>query len=308
MKKKNKKLLEFITAMIVILGFFIYDEYIENYLKDSSHKTELRESSTTKQTLSLKDSNFAIYFIDVGQADCILIENNGEYALVDAGNNEDETKLVEYFTNLGISSFKYVFGTHAHEDHIGGIDDIIDNFSVENFFMPDVVTTTKTFEDVLNSLEKKNIAFQIPEIDSTFSLADTKFQVLYIGSSKDDLNDTSIVLKVTYKDISILLTGDATTKVEKEIINKNLKSDVLKVAHHGSQYSSHAEFLKKVSPKYAIIQVGKNNSYNHPKDITIKKLEKLGVEIYRTDRDGTIILKSDGTNIEIKKENTDTNG
>ncbi len=306
-KKTKKKILEFIIMVIVVLGFFIYEEFFSNNLEKNS--IQFRQTEEIEQTINLSEnSNLKIYFIDVGQADCILINNNQEYALIDAGNNEDGKKIVNYLNELGVHSFKYVVGTHAHEDHIGGMDDIIKNFNIEHFYMPDAITTTKTFEDVLDALEEKKIAFETPEIDSTFSLAETKFQVMYIGDDKKDLNDTSLVLRLTYGNTSYLLMGDATNKVEKEILNKNLQSDVLKVGHHGSQYSTHAQFLKAVSPKYAIIQVGKNNNYNHPKDVTIKKLEEVGAKIYRTDNDGTIILSSDGDNITFKTMKTDTNG
>lgn len=306
-KKTNKKIFEFIFAVLLVFGVFIYEEFI--FKEDPKNSIEMRQTDGTEPTVNLSEnSNLKIYFIDVGQADCILINNNQEYALIDAGNNEDGKKIVAYLNELGVHSLKYAIGTHAHEDHIGGMDDIIENFNIEHFYMPEVITTTKTFEDVLDALEKKQIAFETPEIDSTFSLAETKFQAIYVGKDKTDLNDSSIVLKLTYGNTSYLLMGDGTNRVEKQILDKDLKSDVLKVGHHGSQYSTHAQFLKAVSPKYAIIQVGKNNSYNHPKDVTIKKLESIGAKIYRTDNDGTIILSSDGENITFETVKTNTNG
>lgn len=305
-KLKNKKLFEIIFAILMILSVFLYEQgFTQN---GSNNKVELRQSETTPTINLNTNGNLKIYFIDVGQADCILVNNNKEYALIDAGNNEDGKKIVAYLEELGVINFKYVIGTHAHEDHIGGMDDIIKNFPIEHFYMPDNITTTKTFEDVLNALETKKIMFETPQNDETFSLAETKFQVMHIGKEKTDLNDSSIVLKLTYGKTSYLLMGDATNNVEKEILSKDLKSDVLKVGHHGSQYSTHAQFLKKVNPAYSIIQVGKNNSYSHPKDVTIKKLEAIGSKIYRTDNDGTIILSSDGENISFETVKTDTNG
>ena len=174
--------------------------------------------------------------------------------------------------------------------------------------MPDVITTTRTFENVLDALEAKSIAFETPSINDTFTMGDIKFTVLWVGRDKSDLNDTSIVLKAVYKNTSYLFMGDATSKVEKNMLDKDLKSDVLKVGHHGSQYSSTAQFLKKVDSKYAIIQVGKNNDYGHPKQITLDKLNKMDVKTFRTDQDGTIILTSDGTNIKFDTVQTDTNG
>lgn len=312
-KREKKKLVRFIVSLIFVLAVVFYEGFLsfpeESGKTTTNDDVQLRQDGEDIEPVNRLDgSNLKIYFVDVGQADCILIDVNGEYALIDAGNNEDGSKLVTYFHSLGIQSFQYLIGTHAHEDHIGGMDDIIRNFSAEHFYMPDAITTTKTFEDVLDALEEKQLAFETPEVDSTFSLADAKFQVLYVGSDKNDLNDTSIVLKMTYQDTSYLFTGDATGKVEKGILEKNLKSDVLKVGHHGSQYSSTAQFLKKVEPKYAIIQVGEGNSYEHPRQVTLDKLEKIGTKIYRTDRNGTIILSSDGRKISFETLKTDTNG
>lgn len=304
-KRQKKRLFELVCSAFLIFAFLVYDTYIEN----KENTTQFRQSEEVKPANVINESNLKIYFIDVGQADCILIDNNQEYALIDAGNNNDGEKLVNYFTNLGIKSFRYVIGTHAHEDHIGGMDDIIKNFTIEHFFMPDIITTTKTFEDVLDALKEKHLTYETPPINATFTLAEAKFTVLFIGTNKTtDLNDSSIVLKMQYGDTSYLFMGDATSAIEKEILEKDIKSDVLKVGHHGSQYSSTAQFLKKVNPKYAIIEVGKENNYGHPRKVTLNKLERLGTKVYRTDKDGTIILKSNGKDISFETLQTDTNG
>ena len=301
-KSVKKQLTKALLVLIILVAGYFYTTYFDN-------KNITKDVTTNvKQTINESSSNLKIYFVDVGQADCILINDNNEYGLIDAGNNEDGEKIVKYFKDLGITKFKYVFGTHAHEDHIGGMDNIIENFQIEHFYMPDTITTTRTFEEVLDALEEKNIAFETPEEDENLTFSDTVFKVLHVRKDKRDLNDTSIVLKLTYKNTSYLFMGDATSSVEKDILDKDIKSDVLKVGHHGSQYSSTISFLKKASPKYAIIEVGKNNSYNHPKEVTLKKLEDLGTKIYRTDEDGTIILTSDGENLSFETVKTDTNG
>lgn len=249
-----------------------------------------------------------IYFLDVGQADSILINYDNEYALIDAGNNADGSLLVDYFKDLNINEFKYVFGTHAHEDHIGGMDDIINNFKINNFYMPDVVTTTKTFEDVLDSLDKNNVKFDTPSIGDTFTLGDTELIVLYIGNDSKNLNNSSIVLKLSYKDTSYLFMGDATSVVEKKLNKSKLHANVIKIGHHGSEYSSTETFIKSVNPQYAIISVGKNNSYNHPSSTIINRLKDNNIKIYRTDEDGTIVLNSNGININFNTISTNTNG
>ena len=303
-KKTKNKLMKFLLIIVIALCTYLYETYFEE--PTANPEIEYRQEETVK----IDPNNLIIHFVDVGQGDCILISKNNEHVLIDAGNNEDGPLLVEYFKELGIKKFKYVIGTHAHEDHIGGIDNVINNFELGHYYMPDVITTTKTFEDVLDALLAKKKAFETPNIGDKFKLSDTEFEVLYLGDDKSDLNNTSIVLKLTYKNTTYLFMGDATSTVERILINegKDLKSDVLKVGHHGSQYSSSAAFLKQVSPRYAVIQVGQDNDYGHPKQVTMDKLEKLKTLTYRTDKHGTIILTSDGDNISFETIKTNTNG
>lgn len=304
----KKKKTSFLTIIFLIM-IFLYSnrntiiKMYNDYQNPKKEETSKRVISDTQESDIL-----SIYYLDVGQADSMLITYQDKDILIDAGNNEDGPKLVNYFKSLNITKFDYVFGTHPHEDHIGGMDDIINNFEINNFYMPDVVTTTKTFEDILNSMEEKNLQFKTPNIDDEYKIGDIKLKVLYVGKESNDLNDTSIVLKLTYKDTSYLFTGDATKKVENKLLTKDIESDVLKVGHHGSQYSTLNEFLEKVNPKYAIIEVGKNNIYKHPKEVTLTKLDNMKIKYYRTDMDGTILLKSDGENISFEKLQTDTNG
>ena len=316
-KRKNNNIT--ITLLLMVLAFLyglyfneinktfalMYDEYGNVLLEDPKETIEKKDKEITENNNKEK---LKIYYIDVGQADCILIENNNEYMLIDAGNNNDGPLLVKYFQELGIKDFKYLVGTHPHEDHIGGLDDIITNFNINTIFIPDAITTTKTFEDLLNAIDKKNLTYTIPKIDSTFTLGEINIKVIYTGTDTTDLNNTSIILKMTYKNTTYLFTGDTTSTTEKKILNKDITADVLKVAHHGSNYSSTDAFIKKVKPKYAIISVGKDNKYNHPAISTINKLNKYNIKTYRTDELGTIILTSDGKKITITNTKTNTNG
>jgi len=311
MKIENKKLIRKLFVLIfVLLASYFYSDYFEGTHLIDENNIELKQVMNTdlEESINTINEDFKIYFLDVGEADSILISNNGEYALIDAGNNEDGPKLVKYFNSLGIANFKYVIVTHPHEDHIGGMDNIIKNFNIEHFYMPEVIVNNRTYEEVIEALNNKGMSFETPIIDSTFTMADSKFTTLFIGEDTIDLNNSSIVLKLNYKDTSYLFTGDATSEVEKQILNKDLKSDVLKVGHHGSRCSTSAQFLKLVYPKYAIISVGKDNDHGHPHNVILEKLKKLGSKIYRTDTDGTILLSSDGKNITIETIETDTNG
>lgn len=302
--KVKKKVEKILTIIIILLVGLICNEFFADK-SSNSHNAD----PTIKEDIKLKiDGNLNIYYLDVGQADSILIENANKYMLIDAGNNEDGTKLVSYFKQLGVTEFQYVIATHAHEDHIGGMDDIINNFQIQHFYMPDVISTSKTFEDMLIAMEENNLVYETPKIGSKFQLDNMIFEVLHIGVEGDELNDTSIVVRGNYGETNFIFMGDATGNVEKQILNKNLKSDVLKVGHHGSRYSSTLSFLNKVQPKYAIISVGVDNSYNHPHKESLNRFEKLGIKVYRTDKDATVVVSSDGKNISINTVKTNLNG
>lgn len=298
-KKIKKQKSSIITILVVILSIVSYYISVHEEI-DSSYSLHNKNTVT---------SDLKIYYLDVGQADSILISNNNHNMLIDAGNNEDGPKLVKYIKEeLNITKFDYVVGTHPHEDHIGGLDDIINNFEIENILLPEVTTTTKTFEDVLDCLANKNLDITIPIIDSTFKLGEADLSVIYTGTDDENLNNSSIILKMIFGNYSYLFTGDAEKEVEDSILRKNINVDVLKVGHHGSSTSSSESFLNKVTPSYAIISVAKENSYNHPSKETIDRLKKYTSNIYMTSELGTILLTSNGKTINIDNFKTNTNG
>lgn len=303
--KKIKNIISKLLIFITIIGLGYYYEIYEE--KEEEHEISKRQVEV-QQTLKEDTNNLKVYFIDVGQGDCILIEKNNKYALIDAGNNRDGKKLVNYFKELGITSFKYVIGTHPHEDHIGGMDDIIKNFNIEHYLMPDLTIPTPTFEEVLKQLEIKNIKYEVPEINSKFKLGDAKFTTIFLDKNEEDLNNSSIVLKLTYKNVSYLFMADAEKSVEAKILDKDIKSDVLKVSHHGTKYATTNEFLNVVKPTYSVISVGKNNDYGLPKQEILNRLRNKGIKVYRTDTKGTIISTTDGEGISFETIKTDTNG
>lgn len=303
--KKLNKLIRIIIGLVILIVVIIQGNLFDNV----SNATASINDSTKSDKIDAKvKENFSVSFIDVGQADSVLIRNGNYNMLIDAGNNEDGEKLVNYFKSLGIEEFTYVFATHPHEDHIGGMDDIINNFKIDNYYMSNKLSTTKTFMDVLDALDGRNLKYTVPNKGDTLKLGDANIKVIYPGDDKSNINDSSIVLKITYGKNSFLLTGDATSNVERRIYNEDIKSDVLKVAHHGSSYSSTDVFLDRVKPYYAVISVGKNNIYNHPSNKTLEKLNKRNIKVYRTDLDGTIVFISDGDNLSVKALKTDTNG
>ena len=291
----------FFFLILLAFGIYMFVSYDNESISYAFRKKDINVSQEVLKGLKVS-------FLDVGQADSILVQVDKENMLIDAGNNNDGKNLVSYLKSQNINSFNYVFGTHAHEDHIGGLDDVIDSFDINHFYMPDVATTTKTFEDVLNALEVKSVAFETPNINDKLKLGDALIEVIYVGKDEKNLNNDSIVLRLDYKNISLLFMGDLEMDVEKELLDKNIDVDILKVGHHGSNTSSSNEFLDKVSPNYAIISVGKYNSYKHPSDNILKRLSDKGVEIFRTDEKGSIILTSDGESINFSSLITSIDG
>lgn len=295
-----------ISLIIVLILLFIYT-IIEPDIKDNSYSNPNEPIKSIKAN-NIVTSDLQVRYIDVGQADCILITNNNHGMLIDAGNNEDGVRVVNYLNSLGITSLDYVIGTHPHEDHIGGLDDVINNLDIKEVYLPEAMTTTKTFEDVLDAIANKSLNITVPTIGETFKLGEAEFEVIYTGTGEKNLNDASIVLKMIFGNYTYLFTGDATSEVEKSILSENINIDVLKVAHHGSKYSSCDEFLSIATPEYAIISAGAGNSYGHPELETLNRLKKYTSKIYVTKDLGTIVLTSDGNTIKIDTIKTDTNG
>ena len=315
--KQKKKVLFFILLLIVgIICYFNKDFYI--FVKDNVIEPFTKEIDKQSKKVSSKKSEVQemsqsilgldVYFIDVGQADAILIRNGEHNVLIDAGNNADGKLLVDYFKSLNITSFDYVFATHPHEDHIGGMDEVIDNFKIKNFYMTNESTTTRTYLNVLDALERKGMTFKIPKVNQNIKVGDSSFKVLYVGDNNEDINESSLIIKLTYKDNIFLFNGDSSSNIEDMLSEDLVKCDVLKLAHHGSSSSSSTKFLNMASPKFAVISVGKNNDYGHPHSETLKRLKKINAKIYRTDYLGTIIFHSDGSNITVSNISTNTNG
>ncbi len=241
-----------------------------------------------------------VYFIDVGQADCTLIESNGLYMLIDSGEEEDGETVKKYLRDRGVDRLTYVIATHPHEDHIGGMDDVIDSFQTDNVIMPKVSAATYCFENMANAIIKSKAKVIEPVVGASYSLGDFTFTVL--GPKEydtEEMNNNSVAIKLVNKNDSFIFTGDAEAQEENDIINSgiDISADVLRVGHHGSKSSTSDAFLNKVAPKYAVISVGKDNAYDHPADTTVEKLNNKKIKIYRTDIHNTITAVSTGNGI-----------
>ena len=257
-------------------------------------------------TVSMGD--LVVHFLDVGQADSIFIElPNDETMLIDAGNSGDGSYVVNYIKALGYSKITYLIATHPHEDHIGGMAFVINNTSVGSVYMPKAVTTTQTYLNLLEAIQNKGLGVQTAKAGVSIVSADgLSVNVLAPNSSAyEDLNNYSAVLKITYGYNSFLFMGDAEELSEGEITS-DVSADVIKVGHHGSASSTGQAFLNKVHPKYAVISVGADNVYGHPAQSTLSNLAAIGATVYRTDKDGTVVFTSDGTNISVDKQPSPT--
>jgi len=276
---------------------------VQNYSSSAvAVQNAAAESQAGSKTAS-QNKNLAVSFIDVGQGDSILIAREGHGMLIDAGTEESSDTVVNYIKSQKLSALDYCVGTHPHEDHIGGMDSVINSFSVGTLIMPDVTTNTKSFSDVLKSVQKRKLKITRPEPGKAYSFEGATLTVLAPNSAKyEDLNNYSVVIRLVFGNTSFLFTGDAQALSEKEMLAKGytLKSDVLKVGHHGSKTSTSADFLKAVSPKYAVISAGKGNVYGLPAQSTVSRLTSAGVKLFRTDLDGTVVAITDGKTISFK--------
>lgn len=259
------------------------------------------------------DGLLKVHFIDVGQADAILIQGpKGENIVIDAGNNSDSETVVNYIRKQGVKELTAVIGTHPHEDHIGGLDAVIKSFDVDKVYLPKAVHTTDTFKDVLKAVSDKGIKVTTAVKGVSIPLSGMTAEFLGpVGSEYENLNNHSAVLKLTYGETSFLFQGDAEKESEKDILESDmsgkLKADVLKVGHHGSATATTPEYLAKVNPKYAVIMVGKGNDYGHPHKETMELLSSKGIDIYRTDEEGTIVAESDGKSIKFNAKSDSHN-
>ena len=308
----TKKYLSFLLGLILIFSLTGCSSVDENTPPTVSPKQAEANKTITKEATQQKENTTSVSndkkavtgtikvsYIDVGQADSILLQQGSSSMLIDAGNNADSEQVKSYISNQGITKLDFIVGTHPHEDHLGGLDYIINSFEVGKIYMPKRTATTKTFKDVVNAIKSKGLRVTAPVPGQSFKLGGATCTILAPnGSGYENVNNESIVIKVTFGNNSFLFTGDAEDVSEKEMLSKgyDLKADVLKIGHHGSSSSTTQGFLNKVSPKYAVVSVGKN-SYGHPNKENMDRLKAKNISVYRTDECGTIVATSNGTNI-----------
>lgn len=260
--------------------------------------------SSSFNNKKINDNLLKIHYIDVGQGDSILISINGTNMLIDSGPHGKEEYLINYLKKQKIKKLHHIIATHPHEDHIGSMAGIIKNFNTENFYAPKVMANEKCFTDMVNELKKKHLKIQVAKVGKKIKIHPNIICEIIAPNSSNyqNINNHSVVIKLTYGNTKFIFTGDAENISENEMLssNNNLKCDVLKLGHHGSNTSTTDSFLEKTSPKIAIISCGKKNLFRHPNKKIIDKLKNKNIKVYRTDIDGDIVLISNG-NLIVKK-------
>lgn len=244
------------------------------------------------------DSVFSVHFIDVGQADAALIQCDGEYMLIDGGNVEDSNLIYSVLKRDNITNLDIVVGTHAHEDHIGGLSGALQYATADVVLCPVTDYDSKCFDNFKSYAEQKSTGLTVPSVGDTYTLGSAEVEILGVNST-DDTNNSSIVLMIEYGETKFLFTGDAEREAEQVILESgaDLSCDVLKVGHHGSDTSTSYVWLNEIMPKYAVISVGEGNTYNHPTDATLSRLRDADVTTYRTDLNGDVYVYSDGKTV-----------
>ena len=235
------------------------------------------------------ESDFSVHCIDVGQGDCELILDHGKVMLIDAGEVDAAQTVIDYLNSQKIETIDYVVATHPHSDHIGGLSKVIEQFQVKNVIMPKLskenTPTTSTYERLLKAVKKSGAKAIAAQPGAEYTLGEGRFQILAPMKQDEELNNMSVVLRLTYRQRGFLFMGDAETPVEKQILAKKitLSCDVLKLGHHGSSTSNSEAFVAAAAPQYAVAECAKGNKYGHPHRETVALCKKLGIELLRTD-------------------------
>lgn len=268
------------------------------------------EKAAKAPDTSKPEGTLEVHYIDVGQGDATLIKCGSHAMLIDGGNNNKGTTVQLYLKKQGVESLDYVIGTHPDADHIGGLDVIVYKYNCEKVIMPDYEKDTKTYQELVDVIHDKNMKITYPVVGEQYALGEAKFTIIAPNSNSygGNANDYSVAILLEYGKNRFLFTGDAEEASEAEMLTNgiDISADVYKVAHHGSRSASTQEFLNAVHPKYAVISCGEGNSYGHPHAEVLNRLRSMGVEVFRTDEQGSIIASSDGENITWNCSATDS--
>lgn len=288
----NQKWVSSLLVFIIIIAISIFAPWEDVYQK-----------AGLKTDSNIDNYPLSVHFIDVGQGDCIFIKIGDNTMLIDSGEKNNDKKIIKYLRNNGVDRVDYIIATHPHSDHIGAMETIIESFEIKNVIMPRLseqnMPTTKGYENFLIAVKNSGANVIAATPFNEYEFGDANFAILSPSNQSKNLNNMSVVIKLSFGDTSFLFTGDAESQVEQELISSgyDIRSNVLKMGHHGSNTSNTERFLQAVNPSFSVISCGKDNSYGHPHEEVVELLNKYDINYKRTDKNGIIVVGSDGSNL-----------
>lgn len=316
-RKNAKKLCEAaaFAVLLAILSFaliiFVNEKFMKwDFIPSSADVVHFFGGGENPYVKPL-DDEAAVYFIDVGQGDCELIRTKECNILIDCGEEENADSVIGFLRYSGVERLDYVIATHPHSDHIGGMYKVLESFDVGTVILPkipkDIAPKTVFYSKMLKAIKNRGISREYSEAGKTYSLDEnTSLEIIApLYDNYEELNNFSVVARLTHGANTFLFTGDAESLAELDILDNGIdvSADVLKVAHHGSAGANSRVYLEKVRPKIAVIGVGSDNSYGHPHKEVLKRLANVGCdEIYTTAADGNVVIISDGASLRVQTE------
>lgn len=296
-KRQKKKLIKYVLGAIVVL--------ICSLVGTFGDWDKIGDGLQLSQPAVTAEGELEVHFIDVGNADCILVRQDDKTMLIDAGERKSKITLQHYLDTYGIEKFDLVIATHPHADHIGGMAYILETYPVDRFVMSymaeEHTPTTASYENMLELLVEKEIPVDEAVPGAVYELGTARLQILAPYEPDEEPNNISVVTRLTFGEKAFLFTGDAEKVVESQIIAGEyaIKADVLKMGHHGSKTSNSTAFLRRVAPNFAVITCGEDNDYGHPHQVVMDRLSNQDVKVYRSDLDGHIVFTTDGSTLSV---------
>ena len=300
-----------VVAVIALLIQNLFGIDILGILEDTGAQIQGEQqaggnsSDQNSGNVVVQSGNMTVHFLDIGQGLCVFVQSEGENLIYDGGDKKTADDVVAYLENLGVETIDYMISSHYDSDHVSGLIDCLENFDVEYVICSDYVHGSKTYENFLAAVEAEGLTPNHPAVGESFTFGNGGFTILAPNTiDEDDSNANSVAIKLINGNNSFIITGDAEIKNEKEMCQTgiDLACDVLVPGHHGSATATSWDFLEATLPAYAVISCGTDNSYGHPHEETMEKLESANVEVFRTDIQGTITVTSDGKNLTWSQE------
>lgn len=303
-KKSSSKAKQALIYLILLL--LIFTTIAEGMGYDPIGWLKEKFSGTVTERL---EDDLYVHFIDVGQGDCVYITAGGQNMLIDCGEASESETVISYLNKQGVSRLDYVIATHPHSDHMGGMSEIILSYDVGEVIMPHLededIPTTRYFENFIDACSSKGLYITEAQTGRTIALGEAEAEIIApLGSGYSNANNYSIGIILSHGNNDFLFTGDAEELAEEEMLESGRLEHVrvYKAGHHGSSTSSSKDFIKAISPDYAVIMCGAGNSYGHPHDVIVDRLSEYTKQIFRTDLDGNIVFESDGLNLQVRTE------